>query len=1372
MRESLRKSGIDIIGDVPWGTHFCQFYQTKEDLADILVPYFKAGLENNEFCLWITAQPLEVEDAKEALRKAVSNLDIYLEKGQIEIIPYSYWYVKENIFDFGSVLTEWIEKLKTALDTGYDGLRFSGNISRLEKEGWDRFVEYNEQIDNVIDNCRIIALCTYSLSESEATEIIDVVINHQFALIKRDGEWVQIKSSRRKKMEKAFFQAIEDWEQTFDAVPDLIAIIDNKYRIVRANRAMTARLGIRPEDCAGLTCYRAVHGTSEPPPFCPHRQLLKDGLEHTAEVYEDYLGGYFLVSVSPLHDPEGKLIGSVHVARDISERKQEEHRIRRYNHILEGINWIFSNVVQTKTEEELGNTCLTVALEVTGSQFGFINKMGADGLLHDIAKSELGWEQCLMYDKTGHRRPPSDFIIHGLYGSIIINEKSFFTNDPQSHPDSIGVPCGHPPLTSFLGVPLVQDGKTVGVIAVANRKGGYTSEQQEDLEAIVPAVTQALQRKKEEQEREQAEKALLESDERFRSVLENSLDSAYRINLQNKRFDYMSPVIERITGFSVKDIDVTSSNGLLDRIHPDDRPRVTVEITRSLEEGFGAHEYRFKCKDGKYRWLADHFSIIKDKTGMACFRAGIVRDITERKKAEEALRLSNIYNRSLIEASLDPLVTIGPDGKITDVNVSTEAVTGRSRDELIGTDFSDYFTEPEKAKEGYQRAFKEGLVRDYPLEIWNKDGYVTPVLYNASVYKDGAGEIIGVFAAARDISELKMAEEKIRTLANAVESSDDAIITKSLDGIITSWNKGAEKVYGYLAEEVLGKNISMLEPDDFKGQIKYFSEKIKHGEKIQYYETLRLKKDGTKINVAVTLSPVFDTSGKLVSVSTIARDITEQKKAEEALRLSNIYNRSLIEASLDPLVTIGPDGKITDVNGATELVTGYSRDELIGTDFSDYFTEPEKARTGYQQVFIDGEVRDYPLEIQHKDGSITPVLYNASVYKDEAGKVIGIFAAARDITERKKAEEAVKKTHDNLEKLVKERTAELEKAYESLKESETGLAEAQKMAHIGNWNWNIATDKAHWSDELYRIFGLNPQEIVPDQKELFKYIHPDDLERVDKIFKEGLKGKQTAIDIRIILANGEERTIHVQTETIFDEDNIPIQVKGITQDITERIKSEKALEKIDKIRIKEIHHRIKNNLQVISSLLDLQAERFQNKEVLEAFRESQNRITSMSLIHEELYKGEGNDTLDFSVYLQKLAESLFQTYSLKSKNVCLLMNLEKNTLFDMDVAVPLGIIVNELVSNSLKHAFTEKEEGEVRIRLCREKKSYEMHKSVFSLTISDNGKGMPESIKLESLESLGLQLVNILVDQLEGKIELRRTHGTEFRITFNVTERS
>ena len=165
-----------------------------------------------------------------------------------------------------------------------------------------------------------------------------------------------------------------------------------------------------------------------------------------------------------------------------------------------------------------------------------------------------------------------------------------------------------------------------------------------------------------------------------------------------------------------------------------------------------------------------------------------------------------------------------------------------------------------------------------------------------------------------------------------------------------------------------------------------------------------------------------------------------------------------------------------------------------------------------------------------------------------------------------------------------------------------------------------------------------------------------------------------------------------------------VAVSAIARDITKITKAEKLLAKTEDARKKEIHHRIKNNLQVISSLLDLQADKFDNPKVIEAFRESQDRVISMALIHEELYKGERTDTLDFSTYIRELAENLFQTYSLKSKNIHLNMDLEENAFFDMDTAVPLGIIVNELVSNSLKHAFQGRDEGEIRIKLRTEKK--------------------------------------------------------------------
>lgn len=305
----------------------------------------------------------------------------------------------------------------------------------------------------------------------------------------------------------------------------------------------------------------------------------------------------------------------------------------------------------------------------------------------------------------------------------------------------------------------------------------------------------------------------------------------------------------------------------------------------------------------------------------------------------------------------------------------------------------------------------------------------------AELKRDEHGSPLLVTGAIHDITERRQAEEKFRHLAAIVESSNDAIIVKSLDGTVISWNKGAERTYGYSADEMKGKSILCIVPLDRRDEIAWILEKVGRGEVIIPYETERINKDGTKIWVSLTVSPVKNTEGDITGASTIARDITDRKKAESALSAANAYNRSLIEASLDPLVTIGDDGKITDANAATEKATGYLRGELIGTDFSDYFTQPEKARAGYKQVFTEGFVLDYPLILRHRDGHLMDVLYNASVYRDESGNVVGVFAAARDITERKKSVDSIlaslrltqfAQTH-SLDELLQETIDEAEK---------------------------------------------------------------------------------------------------------------------------------------------------------------------------------------------------------------------------------------------------------------------------------------------------------------------------------------------------------
>ncbi len=493
--------------------------------------------------------------------------------------------------------------------------------------------------------------------------------------------------------------------------------------------------------------------------------------------------------------------------------------------------------------------------------------------------------------------------------------------------------------------------------------------------------------------------------------------------------------------------------------------------------------------------------------------------------------------------------------------------------------------------------------------------------------------------------ERKKAEDRIYKLANVVESSNDAIITESLYGIITSWNKGAEKIFGYTAKEMLGRNISIISPPHVHEETKKLSNKIIHGETVRPYETSGLTKDGMIIDISVTLSPVFDISGKLTAISFISRDITESKRIAVKLRESEERYRIVAEQTGQLVYEYDIDNdKIYWVSNI-EKITGYTQNELLSKGI---------------EFWID------------------------NVHPEDRKEILN-----------------------------------------------------QKMKYCDQ-DIQLVGDKENFHME-YRL-----------RRKDGDYIHIEE--------------------------NG-------FCSQIGDD---PIKILGVMKDVTEKIETKELLRRIEETRKKEIHHRVKNNLQVISSLLDLQMENFSQREtvqisdVLETFRESQNRVISMALIHEELYENGGNDTLNFSMYLKKLSQSLFQTYKVGNANTTLNLDMEERIFFNMDIAVPLGTIVNELVSNSLKHAFPGKDNGEILIKLYREEseecknawdesENKDCENTGFILIVSDNGIGIPESIDIENPDTLGIQLVNALVDQLDGKFELKKTNGTEFTMRFVVT---
>ena len=349
------------------------------------------------------------------------------------------------------------------------------------------------------------------------------------------------------------------------------------------------------------------------------------------------------------------------------------------------------------------------------------------------------------------------------------------------------------------------------------------------------------------------------------------------------------------------------------------------------------------------------------------------------------------YSLSLIEASLDPLVTISTEGKITDMNEALVNITGMERLELTGSDFFDYFTEPQKAREVYQEVFAKGSVADSPLTLRHKDGKLTDVLFNGSVYKGDRGNVLGVVIVARDVTAQKLLSKYSLSL---IEASLDPLVTISTEGKITDMNEATVNITGIERAELTGSDFFDYFTEPQKAR-EVYQEVFAKGSVADSPLTLR-HKDGKLTDVLFNGSIYKDDRGNVLGVVIVARDVTAQK-------LLSKYSLSLIEASLDPLVTISTEGKITDMNEATVNITGIERAELTGSDFFDYFTEPQKAREVYQEVFARGSVADSPLTLRHKDGKLTDVLFNGSVYKDDRGNVLGVVIVARDVTAQKLA---------------------------------------------------------------------------------------------------------------------------------------------------------------------------------------------------------------------------------------------------------------------------------------------------------------------------------------------------------------------------------
>lgn len=341
------------------------------------------------------------------------------------------------------------------------------------------------------------------------------------------------------------------------------------------------------------------------------------------------------------------------------------------------------------------------------------------------------------------------------------------------------------------------------------------------------------------------------------------------------------------------------------------------------------------------------------------------------------------------------------------------------------------------------------------------------------------------------------------------------------------------------------------------------------------------------------------------------------------------------------------------------------------------------------------------------------------------------------------------------------------KAEEALINSHRQLLEAQKIGHIGSWELDINTNKMSCSAEYYNIMGTDPSKLDDGYDAVMELIHPEDRSMVEKNIQNALVSHESfSIDYRLLKPDGSVRILSSKGQVINENSGAAPRLVVTEQDITEQKMAEEQIRsslKEKEMLLAEIHHRVKNNLQVISSLLRLQSRFIEDEAAVNIFKETQNRVRSIAILHEKLYQSDDLAKIKVDEYVKLLAEDLLYFYELDNSKVEMKIDVEEVYL-NIETAIPCGLMIDELVSNSLKYAFKPGENGTITINL------HSNHDKKFTLTVSDDGVGIPMNVDPKNSETFGMQLIKYLSNQLKGDLELNRENGTEFKLEFNELE--
>ncbi|MGD0235881.1 MAG: PAS domain S-box protein [Syntrophorhabdales bacterium] len=746
---------------------------------------------------------------------------------------------------------------------------------------------------------------------------------------------------------------------------------------------------------------------------------------------------------------------------------------------------------------------------------------------------------------------------------------------------------------------------------------------------------------------------------------------------------------------------------------------------------------------GERNLLVSYFPI--EEPGGVKRVASVVRDATEYKRAEAALRESEERFRLTFDQSPTGAVIADPsDFQWIRANKAFCDFTGYSEEELTQLTYMDITHPDDMALTSEQvRRLIGGEISTFESEkrYIRKDGSIMWGHLSVQAVKDGTGRVLNMLGMIQDITERKHAEQALRESEQryraAIEHSNDGVVITK-EGRHVYVNQRFLDMFGYnRPDEVIGTAIAdakHVHPED-RAWLAEMNQRRPKGEPTPpRYGHRAIGKDGNVRYIEASATRIVY-QGEPASLSYL-RDVTERKQAELRLRDSEEALKSLLNATNDVACLMDREGTIIAANTVLAQRVGRGVNDLIGQNIFDLLPrEVARSRQLWAQKVVESgkpvRFEDISSGNRYFDSCVYPVL-------DAEGNVVRLAVYARDITEVKQASRALAESEARFEQLFDNvndgiavrdaRTFELLDANRRFSEMWGYTLEELKALPVGSLGADQSINERR--SRLIAYYG----QVAKGLPGLLQW---GATRKDGSIFWVELNGTKISIGNRECLLL-------------------------VVRDVTERKEAEERIRvslEEKEVLLKEIHHRVKNNLQIVSSLLYLQATRTEHPGAVSALRESRARIKSMALIHERLYRSPDLASVDMGEYTRNLVSDLQHSQRTEGGSVRVMLNVGDITL-GITEAIPCGLIINELVSNSLKHAFPEGRTGEVTIQLARG------DAGSFTLMVGDNVIGLPEHVDFRKSPSLGLTLINSLVDQLDGTIKLDRGNGTSFTITF------